>query len=273
MHVQQHGVVDLTERLEQLNERFDIVAVHRAEVGNVQALEQLARRQSHADGLFDPLDRLLDAAADARDVFEDVLRRRTQPLIGLAQPDPREVFRHGAYGHVDCHAVVVQHDQHLPLDEPEVVQTLERSAVDDAGIADQRDDPRRGRFELLEFATKGLWLRFLFLRLQLLAEGHADGGRNRGAGVSDGELVVVALLRVRKPADAAGVSQEVEARLAAGDDLVCVALVAYIPQELVLLEIEDVMQRQRQFDGAEIARQVPPGPADGIENELPDLLR
>ena len=87
-----------------------------------------------------------------------------------------------------------------------------------------------------------------------------------------GEQVILALGRVREAADAPRVAQLIEARLAAGDDLVGVALVAYVPQQLVLLEIEDVVQRKRQLHRAEVARQVSAGLAHRAENELPNLL-
>jgi hypothetical protein len=57
---------------------------------------------------------------------------------------------------------------------------------------------------------------------------------------------------------------------AAGDNLV--ALVAHVPQQLVPLEIENIVQRQRQLDGPQIAGQVPAGLADRAEDELADLL-
>ncbi len=71
--------------------------------------------------------------------------------------------------------------------------------------------------------------------------------------MADGELVVLALGWVRKSADAAGVPKLLESGLAAGDDLMGITLVADVPQELVLLEIEDVVQGQCQLDCAEIA--------------------
>ena len=89
----------------------------------------------------------------------------------------------------------------------------------------------------------------------------------------DGELVVFALGRIGKTADAARVAQKLETRLAAGDDLVRVALVAHVPQQLIPLEIEDVVQGQGQLDRPEIAGQVPARLADGTQNELADLLR
>ena len=76
-----------------------------------------------------------------------------------------------------------------------------------------------------------------------------------------------------KAADAAGVAQRLETRLAAGDDLVRVALVAHVPQQLVPLEIEDVVQRQRQLDRPQIAGQMAAALTDGTQYELADLLR
>ena len=109
--------------------------------------------------------------------------------------------------------------------------------------------------------------------LQLFAQRHPDGRRHRGAGVAHRELVIRALGRVGKAADAFGLSQPLETVPATRDDLVCIALMAHVPQELVLLEIEDMVQRQRHLDGAEVAGQVATGLADRMQHELANFFR
>ena len=241
--VQQHRVIHLAQGREQLDQRLDVVAVDRAEVRDVHALEQLARRQGHADALLELLHGLFDALADAGQVFEDVLGRPAQVFVRVAEPEPREVLGNGPDGRVDGHAVVVEHDQKLPLDEPEVVQGLERAAVDDAGVPDDGDD--LGANCGLRIADCGLVRGNCLLfagGFQLLRQGHSDGRCDRRAGVAHHERVVRAFLRVGKTADAASLTEFLERHFAAGDDLVRVALVAYVPKELVLLEIEGVVQ-------------------------------
>jgi hypothetical protein len=116
--VQQDRVVHLADRLEQPDERFEVVTVYRPEVGNVHTFEQLAGGQDHTDALFRFLQGVFDAAADAGQVFENILRRRAQVLVRMAEPDLGEVLGDRPHRRVDGHAVVVEHDEHLPLDGP-----------------------------------------------------------------------------------------------------------------------------------------------------------
>ena len=109
--VEKHRVIHLAQGFEQSHERFDIVAVHGAEVRDVEALEQLAGRDHHTDALLDLLDGLLDAPADAGKVFEDVPRGPPQVFIGLTEPRAGEILGHRTHGRINGHAVVVEHDE------------------------------------------------------------------------------------------------------------------------------------------------------------------
>jgi hypothetical protein len=59
--------------------------------------------------------------------------------------------------------------------------------------------------------------------------------------MSDGKLIVWALRRIGKAANAVDVPKILELVLPAGDDLVRVTLMPDVPEQLVLLKIEDVM--------------------------------
>jgi hypothetical protein len=77
--------------------------------------------------------------------------------------------------------------------------------------------------------------------------------------VADGEEVVVALARIGEARHAVALPQPVEHRVAAGEQLVRIALVADVEQQPVVPEVEDVVQRDREIDHAEVRRQVPAG--------------
>ncbi len=77
--------------------------INGTKIRDVEAFEQLAWRERHADALLDPFEGLLDAAADAGQVLEDALGRATQVLIGMAQPDLGEILRHRTDRGVDSH--------------------------------------------------------------------------------------------------------------------------------------------------------------------------
>ena len=69
---------------------------------------------------------------------------------------------------------------------------------------------------------------------QLVAAGQAERGRNARAGVARHEQVVFALLRVGVAHQAALGADRVELRIAAGDQLVRIDLVARVPDQPVV---------------------------------------
>jgi hypothetical protein len=64
------------------------------------------------------------------------------------------------------------------------------------------------------------------------------------------ERIVVGLAALGEPAEAPLLAQRADAVAAAGDDLVGIALVAHIPDKLVIGRVEDCVDRDGQFDDA-----------------------
>ena len=85
------------------------------------------------------------------------------------------------------------------------------------------------------------------------------------------DVVVPALLPRRVPGEALGLAEPGEPGPAAGDQLVDVGLVAGVPQDGVGGRIEDAVEGEGQFDGAEVRAQVPGGLGDGGDDEVADL--
>ncbi len=109
------------------------------------------------------------------------------------------------------------------------------------------------------------------LALHARRDRHAERGRDRGRRVRGAEGVVLALLAARKSRDAAELAQGVHPAPAAGDRLVRVGLVADVPDDPVVRRVEDVVQRDRQLDRAEVRREVAAGLRDGLDDELAQL--
>jgi len=85
------------------------------------------------------------------------------------------------------------------------------------------------------------------------------------------EGVVLALAALREARDAAELAQRGHALAAAGQDLVRVALVADVPDQAVARRVEDVVQRDRELDRAEVRRQVAAGARDRLQDEVAQL--
>ena len=85
------------------------------------------------------------------------------------------------------------------------------------------------------------------------------------------EGVVLALVAARKAGDAAELAQRGHALAPAGQDLVRIGLVAHVPDQPVVRRVEDVMQRDRELDRAEVRRQMAAGLRHALEDELAQL--
>ena len=80
---------------------------------------------------------------------------------------------------------------------------------------------------------------------------HAERRRDRGRGMRGAERVVFALRPLGEAGKAAALAQRADAVAPAGQDLVRIGLVADVPDQPVARRVEDVVQRDRQFDHAE----------------------
>ena len=176
------------------------------------------------------------------------------PVVGRTRADAIEVARNRPDVLGDRPLVVVEnHDQALGRAD-NVVERLERDAAGEGGVATKRDD--------------------MFTRAaQVAGGGHAQGGRESGAGVAGAERIVRALGPVEKTARPAGLAELAEKLTApAGEQFVDIALMGDVEDKLVLGRIEDAMQRQRELDDTQIRADMSAIPGCDGDEFLPDLL-
>src|SRR5688572_25788277 len=87
------------------------------------------------------------------------------------------------------------------------------------------------------------------------------------------EGIVLALIPAQEARHAALLAEGWEAVLAAGEHLVRIGLMPDVPDNLVLRGVEDVVQRDRELDGAQAGTEVSTGPGDRVDQRGPDLHR
>src|SRR5690606_41056727 len=95
--------------------------------------------------------------------------------------------------------------------------------------------------------------------------------RVRGMGGS--ERVVLALGPPCEAGKPSLLPERADTVAAAGQDLVRVRLVADIPDQAVVRRVEDIVQRNRQFDHAEAGAEMAAGLGNGIDKFGPNLRR
>jgi hypothetical protein len=86
------------------------------------------------------------------------------------------------------------------------------------------------------------------------------------------ERVVFALAPLREAGKSAFLPQRADTVPPAGQDLVGVALMPDIPDQLVHRRVEDGVDRHRQLDDAEGGAEMPPGFRNGVDRLRPQLL-
>ena len=86
------------------------------------------------------------------------------------------------------------------------------------------------------------------------------------------EGVVNTFFAARKAGDAAFLAQLRHSRFTAGEYLVSVGLVANVPHQTIIGRIENVVQSDSQFDGAEIRRKMSAGGGHRFNDEFAQFL-
>ena len=86
------------------------------------------------------------------------------------------------------------------------------------------------------------------------------------------EAVVLTLADFGVAADAILLADGIEDVAPAGEQLVGIALVAYVPNELVFANIVDVVEGKGEFDDAEGGGKVAPVVVDGVNHALAEFV-
>ena len=87
------------------------------------------------------------------------------------------------------------------------------------------------------------------------------------------EMVVGAFVPLEETGQPVMLAQGGEAILAAREDLVGIGLMAHIPHDAILQEVEVVEERDGQFDGAQVRAEVAAGLRYGRDDEGAHLRR
>ena len=210
-HVQELRPLQVPDVLQRGDERFEVVAVDRADVVEAEFLEQRGRHHHALGLLLEALGQLEQRRRDLEHLLADVLGRG----IELAAHQLRQVTVQRAHRRADRHVVVVQHHQQVAVGNAGVVQGLEGHARAHRAVADDGH-------------------RLAVLTLVLGGHGHAQRRGDAGGGMGRAEGVVLAFAALRKARQAAQLAQAAHAVAPAGEYLVRIGLVAHVPHQPVV---------------------------------------
>ena len=248
--VQQLRSLELADVGERARQRIDVMAVDRPDVVESEFLEQRAR-EHHALQVF--LGALRERL-DRRQLGEHLLAAAAHRVVQPRREHAREIAVEGTDRLGDRHPVVVEDDEEVRARRAGVVERLERHAGAHRAVADHRRD-----VPLLALALRG--------------DRHAERRRDRRRRMRGAERVVLALAAAGESRRPARHPQPAHLGAAAGEDLVRIGLVPDVPHDAVVRRVERVVQRDREFDGAEIRRQMTAGLRNRGDDERAELAR
>jgi hypothetical protein len=137
-HVQELRPLQLLQVLQGGDQRFEVVAVDRADVVETQFLEQGAGRQHALDVLLGAFGEL----EQRRRKVENFLACLARGVEAAAGEEACQVAVEGTDGRRDRHVVIVEDDEHVGVGDAGIVQRLEGLAGGHRAIADDRHDLR-----------------------------------------------------------------------------------------------------------------------------------
>ena len=158
---------------------------------------------------------------------------RLHALLGQQRCHTADVF-------VDGHTVIIEHDDHRLAALPGIRQALVCQAAGQCAVTDEGDD-------------------VIVRPRERTRPGHAQRDGDRRGGVAGHKRIVHALIRLRKPGNAAELPQRGKRFAPSGQDLVHIALMTDVEHESVLFGAIYPVNRDRELYCAEIRRQMPAG--------------
>ncbi len=228
LDVQQLRPLEIAHVAQGFDQSLDVVAVDGTYVVEAELLEQGAGHHHSLEVFLGPLGQLLDR----RQAGQHLLATLADGGVELAGHDAGQVVVQCPDILGDGHLVVVEHHQHVLVNIAGVIERLERHAGGDGAIADHRHHLAPQPFALGR-------------------HGHAERRTDGGAGVTDGEHVILALAAPGEGVQTVFLADALHPIAATGQDLVGISLVADVPHQSIERGVVDVVQRHRQFDGAE----------------------
>ena len=240
--VQQHGLFQLSDVREHVDELVQVVPVDGADVLEAAAVEKVVFVEPALKAVFEAAQR----SAERARLFERSRKARSEGTVPLFCGHARNGAVGGAV-FIDRHAVVVEDDEEVFGLVFGGEHRLERQPVAQRRVADEADDLARAARKVARVAQP-------------------DARRKRIAAVPGDERVVFALRRVGEAAHAALCTQGVKGP--AREQFMHVCLVPYVEHELILREVEHLVQGEGQLYRAQVRRKMPAVFLHG-GNELP----
>ena len=249
-HVQQDRKIVFLGRCEFLEHLAEIMAIDRTDVLDAQFFKKRSGHHHGPHQHFNFFGQFIQRFADDRNRFQDILDHFLHADVGPSGNQVVQMAGNAADIGRYRHLVVVENDDQPLLDLADMVQGFQGHAAGQGSVADDGDD--------MKFST-----------LAVAGNGQARGKTERGRGMTGVQNIVFTFIAVGKTQQAVFFADGEYPVAAAGDDLVGIALVADIPDDLVSRGIENPVQGQGQVDNPQVGRQVPAVARNHLDQQVP----
>jgi hypothetical protein len=250
--VHDHRAAEAARETQRVLDRADVVPVDRAEVLEAEVFEHALRLQHVLQAALHAVQRPVDRLAHHRGAAQCVLHLAEHPLVAGTQSQSGQVVGEPAGGRRVRAAVVVDDDDHRAVGPGDVVQRLPAHAAGQRAVADHGDHRPP-------------------LAAHLVGLGETVGVGQRGRRVRVLDPVVRALGPARVAGQPAALPQRRHLPGTPGEQLVHICLVPDVEQDRLGWRVEHPVQRDGEFDDAQIGAEVAPGPGDRLHQDVADL--
>jgi hypothetical protein len=254
LDVHDHRPARVDRLADTLAQGMHVVPVDDADVGEPELLEEHAGDEKGLHRLLDVLAQPVCLAADGRDLGDPVLEVFAQPCEGRIEADAVEVELQRADVGADGHLVVVDDHHQRRAQVAGLVERLEGDPARQGAVAEHADDVA------------------VVLPGDALGLDESETVADRRGRVAGADHVVRRLAPVREPRQASVLPDRAEAVAASREQLVRVALVAHVPDDLVFGALQHAVQGHGELHRPQAGGEVAAGLADAGEDGLADLV-
>src|ERR1700722_11650698 len=209
----------------------DIMAVDRAVVAQTEFFEDNARHKEMFHAFLDLRRKLLNELA--ADHFHELTRLCVQMGVGVARLNPVKIVGDSADILRDRPFVIVQNNDETFGMVGDIVECFVTNTAGESGVASYHND-------------------VLFASAPVASDRHAQAGRQGRTGMAGTVAVMLAFRAEKETVQALVLADGRKAIATPSQELMDIALMADIEQDLVRGGIEDSVQRDREFNHTQI---------------------
>ena len=211
---------------------IDVVTVNRTEIADAQIFEETSRLHGILRRILDLQEEVAETGTqNARKSRHHAVQVRTHLVVNRIRNHAVQVLAEPADVGRDAHPVIVQDDGHVLLGGTHIVERFVRHTARHGAVSNDSNH--------------------VVVAVEMVAcNGKAKSRRNRSRGMPRPEAVIDAFVPFQKSGNAALLTESLEPVVTPGQKLVYIRLMPYVPDNLVVRRVIDIVKRKCKFNNA-----------------------